>query len=99
MAPEDVQTFQGEGCDECNNSGYKGRIAIFEMFLLDEETKEKISTRVSTIELRQTAKKKGMTSLREEGWQKVQEGVTSVEEVSRITGVMQLSYHISDEDS
>ncbi|MFW5996915.1 MAG: GspE/PulE family protein, partial [Lentisphaeria bacterium] len=88
--PEAVQTYQGEGCDECNNSGYKGRIAIFEMFLLDEETKEKISTRVSTIELRQTAKAKGMTGLREEGWQKVQEGVTSVEEVSRITGVMQL---------
>ena len=98
ISVDEVAAYVGEGCDECNNSGYKGRIALFEMFLLDEEIKEQISSGASTIELRNTARRKGMVSLRREGWQKVQDGTTSVEEVSRITGVQQLSYKALTEE-
>ncbi len=88
----EVQAFCGVGCTECNNSGYRGRVAIFEMLLLDEEIKELVSNRASTVELRRAAQQHGMVSLREEGWQKVQKGMTSVEEVSRITGALQIKY-------
>lgn len=91
---DEVQAFYGTGCTECNNSGYRGRVAIFEMFLLDEEIKELVSSAASTIEIRRAARERGMITLREEGWQKVQEGMTSVEEVARITGALQISYNL-----
>ncbi len=89
---DQVQAFYGSGCTECNHSGYRGRVAIFEMFLLNEEIKELVSSRATTIELRRTAYQHGMVSLREEGWQKVQQGTTSIEEVARITGALQIRY-------
>lgn len=89
----EIQAFYGTGCNECNGSGYRGRVAIFEMFLLDEEIKELISNSKSNIELRRAACERGMRTLREEGWQKVQQGMTSIEEVSRITGALQITYN------
>ncbi len=89
---DEVQTYCGTGCNECNYSGYRGRVAIFEILLLDEEIKELVSNRASSVELRRIAQQHGMISLREEGWEKVQQGRTTVDEVARITGTMQLSY-------
>ncbi len=92
MEPEDVQAWMGTGCGECNDSGYRGRIAIHEIFLLDEETQDMICNHVASTELRRTARERGMRTLRENGWEKVVAGKTSIEEITRITGAMQISY-------
>lgn len=94
IGEEEVQAIQGRGCGACNNSGYRGRVAIFEVFLLNEEIKELVSNQVSSVELRRIAHKHGMVSLREEGWQKVQQGLTTIEEVSRITGALNITYKV-----
>jgi type II secretory ATPase GspE/PulE/Tfp pilus assembly ATPase PilB-like protein len=93
IPPEDVKAWVGRGCPECTEAGYRGRIAIFELFLLDEELRDMISSHVSTTELRRAARSRGMLSLRENGWEKVLLGKTTIEEISRITGALQISYN------
>jgi type II secretory ATPase GspE/PulE/Tfp pilus assembly ATPase PilB-like protein len=92
IEPEDVKAWRGPGCPECSERGYRGRVAIFELFLLDEELQDLISVRSSTSELRHAARDGGMHSLREDGWEKVTQGVTTIEEITRITGAMQIAY-------
>jgi type IV pilus assembly protein PilB len=88
FSPEDakaVQVFEPKGCEKCNNSGYKGRVGLFEVMELDEEIKEMVMIGASTSELRQKAKEKGMLTLRQSGLEKIKSGVTSIEEVLRET--------------
>jgi len=88
FAPESaksVKVYEPKGCEKCNNSGYKGRIALFEAMEVDEEIKEHILVGSSTSELRQKAKEKGMLTLRMSGIEKVKQGLTSIEEVVRET--------------
>jgi len=88
FSPEDakaVQVFEPKGCEKCNNSGYKGRVGLFEVMELDEEVKEMVMIGASTSELRQKAKEKGMLTLRQSGLEKIKSGVTSIEEVLRET--------------
>ena len=96
IAPEEVQAWRGRGCVECNHSGYRGRVGIFEIFLLDEEMQDLVSANTATSELRRRALTRGMRTLRENGWDKVAEGATSVEEVARITSTFQISYDMGD---
>jgi general secretion pathway protein E/type IV pilus assembly protein PilB len=93
LEPEQLRACRGRGCLECSHTGYLGRVAVLEIFLLDEEIEELVSRRASTRELRQAARNSGMRTLREAGWEKVQAGVTSIEEVTRITGTQQLTYN------
>ncbi|HOK04285.1 MAG TPA: GspE/PulE family protein [Victivallales bacterium] len=93
---EDVRAFKGEGCSKCNFTGYKGRIAIYEFFLLDEELQDMTAAHASSSELRKTAKNKGMKTLREDGWIKLSRGLTSIEEVSRITGNFIIGYDMGE---
>jgi type IV pilus assembly protein PilB len=74
----------GLGCELCRKTGYRGRTGIYEMMLVDEELAELISARVSTGELRQAARRKGMRLLREDGLEKVRLGWTTPDEVSRV---------------
>ena len=88
LRPEDVtgRTFYyGKGCDYCNNTGYKGRLALFEEMVLDDELRELIMKHASTAVLRQEARKRGMRTLREAGLLSIYDGVTSIEEVVRET--------------
>ncbi|MCK5004075.1 MAG: type IV-A pilus assembly ATPase PilB [Candidatus Aminicenantes bacterium] len=88
FAPESaksVKVYEPKGCEKCNNTGYKGRIALFEAMEVDEEIKEHILVGSSTSELRQKAKEKGMLTLRMSGIEKVKQGLTSIEEVVRET--------------
>lgn len=94
LSPAEVITYRGRGCNECNDSGYRGRIAIFELFLLDEEVRDLVSAGASNSELRRTARERGMHTLREDGWNKVMAGQTTAEEITRITGSLQLSYDV-----
>ena len=94
----EVKAWKGTGCLECDHTGYRGRVAIYEFFLLDEELQDMVAAHAGTSELRKAAMERGMRSLRQDGWEKVQDGATSIEEVQRITSTYQISYNIDDLD-
>lgn len=75
----------GTGCERCRGSGYRGRTAIHEVLVLDEDLRELITQRVSSVKLRQLARTKGLKSLREDGWERVVAGITTPDEVLRVT--------------
>ena len=80
-----VKLFRGKGCERCNGTGFKGRVALFEVMDVDEEMRELILSGGSANELRQQAMEDGMIGLRQSGLQKIREGVTTMEEVIRET--------------
>jgi type IV-A pilus assembly ATPase PilB len=77
--------MRGVGCDNCKHLGYKGRMGIFEIFLIDDEVRHMVNEKASTIELRKRAREMGMRTLREDGIRKVLAGLTSAEEVIGVT--------------
>ena len=81
----EAQVMKPVGCDQCRNTGYKGRMGIFEIFIIDDEVRHMINKRSSTLTLRQRARELGMRTLREDGVRKVLAGLTSAEEVISIT--------------
>ncbi len=87
MRPEgvDVPTWRGRGCDVCFGSGFKGRVGIFELMELNEEIRRMITRNEDASVLTAAAKRNGMRTLREDGWDKVAEGVTTPEEILRVT--------------
>ena len=88
LLPDDLtgNTFcYGKGCENCNNTGYRGRTALFETMLISDAIRELVLASVSTMELRNQAQQEGMRSLRESGLLKIFEGSTSIEEVVRET--------------
>lgn len=88
VTPEEAQKYKpmkGTGCKVCNNSGYKGRIALYEVMPFGEQLKELVLQGASSAELKVAAIKSGMKSLRMSGLTKVGEGMTTLEEVLRIT--------------
>ncbi len=80
------EVAQAVGCKRCNNTGYRGRTGIFELFLVDEEIEELIQEKPSISKLRRVAQKKGMTTMKQDGILKVLRGKTTLEEVKRVTG-------------
>jgi len=82
---DEVKTFKGEGCDECNFTGYYGRTAIYEILSVDEKIQDLIMKKASIVDIRNAAAKQGMRSLRQDGWMKVMKGVTTPDEVLRVT--------------
>jgi type IV pilus assembly protein PilB len=88
MKREDIKGkkfFKGTGCDNCNNTGYKGRIALFELMLLNDTMRDMVLQNASTDELREEARKNGMVPLREFGIGVAADGVTTLDEVIRET--------------
>ncbi len=81
-----VELKRGKGCLHCRNTGYLGRLGIFEVFPMSEQLKKLIAGRADDAQLRQVAVREGMTTLREDAWRKVQAGLTTVEEAVRVTG-------------
>ena len=82
---EHVDAFHGRGCEACNGSGYKGRAGIFELMQLNEEIRELIMKGADASKLTDAARRNGMRQLREDGWVKVKLGMTTAEEVTRVT--------------
>lgn len=83
-----VTTLKGPcGCDRCRGTGYRGRIGIFEIFRLNEELHELVLKRESTRTLAQVARKHGMRTLGQSGWEKIAAGHTTMEEVLRVVTV------------
>ena len=88
LTPEDVKNAnlqKGRGCGNCNGTGHRGRMGIFEIFVIDDEARKLIYDRVPTNVLRQRAREMGMRTLREDGIRKVLAGQTTPEEVIRAT--------------
>jgi type IV pilus assembly protein PilB len=88
FTPEDAKSitcYHGKGCNTCSETGYKGRLALYEVMVINEEIKKLILDGASTIELREAARANGMLTLRESGLMKLREGLTSIEEVVRVT--------------
>jgi len=88
LRPEDVAgktLYYGKGCDYCNNTGYRGRIGIYENMVLDDDMREAIIQQSSTQVLREMAIKRGMRTLRESGLLRIFDGITTIEEVVKET--------------
>ncbi len=88
FSPKEAKTvtcYRGKGCMACRDTGYRGRIGLYEVVLLNEQMREAILIGASVSELRMLQAKYGMKSLGESGLQKIREGVTTVEEVVRVT--------------
>ena len=80
-----LKTYKGKGCSACNNTGYKGRIGLYEVMEVTDEIRELILIGASALELRKKAIDDGMITLRESGLQKIRNGITTIEEVVRET--------------
>jgi len=83
--PASSYIYQGKGCENCFKTGYRGRLAVFEIFVIDEEIREMITSRASGVEVKKVARKKGMRTLREAALDKALKGITTLEEVMRVT--------------
>ena len=88
MTPSDAAGkpfFRGRGCVACNNTGYKGRTAIHEFMIINDEIRELVVRGASTAEMRNAGSRNGMETLREAGMSKIYQGVSTIEEVARET--------------
>ena len=84
LTPEDLEgatLYRGAGCERCGGTGYKGRYAIHELLVIDDEIRHAIIEGKSATEIKELARKKGMKTLREDGIQKALQGITTLEEV------------------
>jgi type IV pilus assembly protein PilB len=90
LRPQDVKGkkfYYGRGCDRCNNTGHRGRTGIYELMVMSDELRDQIVNNSSTDELRISARRLGMSTLREAGLRAIFGGVTTIEEIVRETVV------------
>jgi general secretion pathway protein E len=80
-----ITVYHGTGCKNCSQTGFRGRAGIFELLVVDDDIRQLILSKTSAHIIRDAARKKGMRTLREDGWDKVVSGVTTVEEILRVT--------------
>ena len=88
LSPEDIEgrnLYRGRGCDFCNQSGYKGRMGLFEILVMDDELRDLVMKQASTNLLRSEAQKRGMRTLRQSGLAALFDGLTTIDEVIRET--------------
>lgn len=85
LPPEELRALRGRGCVECGGKGTRGRVAVYEFFVMHEAVAELLGPGVSTTKLRAAARQYGWRSLREEAWKKVQQGLIPIAEVQRLT--------------
>ncbi|MDD3487464.1 MAG: GspE/PulE family protein [Candidatus Moranbacteria bacterium] len=83
--PSEIKMYKGKGCPKCSDLGMKGRIGIFEVFYVDEEVSDIMGKQVDEDKLRQIAQKQGMITMKQDGILKVIKGLTTLEEVERVT--------------
>ena len=81
------QIFHGAGCDHCRNSGYLGRVGIYELLVIDEKFRDMINKDSSVVNMRKAFHESGRPSLFNDGIEKVKQGLTTIEEVLRVTEV------------
>jgi len=79
--PDDGEYYHGEGCDQCNDTGYQGREALFEILNIDQEISRLITEEAGEDQIREAARRKGFSTLRERGINKIKQGITTPEEI------------------
>jgi len=79
------ELMHGEGCDKCRNTGYSGRVGLYELLILDDFLRDRIAANPNVTEFRRMCVERGMTTLRADGFEKIGQGLTTVEEVLRVT--------------
>ncbi len=84
-APPGTALYRGKGCDDCRGTGYRGRMGIYELFPITEDARSLMLRRATARDIRQHAIAAGMLTLRMDGWRRAVEGLTTVEEVLRVT--------------
>jgi general secretion pathway protein E len=82
---ESIRVWRGAGCENCFGTGFTGRVGVFEMMELNDEIRQLIMKNTDAVGITTVARRNGMRNLREDGWLKVQSGVTTAEEVLRVT--------------
>lgn len=85
--PNKVDLFHGAGCESCNHTGYSGRLGAYELLLTTDKIRQMIMAGESSSAVRRMARVEGMTTMREDAWQKALNGITTIEEVNRKTRV------------
>lgn len=80
----DVKFYKGSGCNECGNTGYYGRVGVFEVLLVSEKISRLILEHASSADIEKVAKEEGMVTMKQDGYMKVVEGITTIEEVLRV---------------
>lgn len=93
LTPDDVkgkEFYYGKGCSRCNNTGYRGRIGIFEIMMFNDEIRELVMNQASTGVLRSAAQKNGMTLLRDNGLMAIYDGTTSIDEIVKETMIEEI---------
>jgi type IV pilus assembly protein PilB len=84
--PYDIEAYEARGCARCKYSGYKGRVGLYEAMRMSDELRELAIKRASADQIRRVAVEEGMQILQLDGFDKVRAGITSIEEVARVTG-------------
>ncbi|HQJ15996.1 MAG TPA: ATPase, T2SS/T4P/T4SS family [Candidatus Omnitrophota bacterium] len=83
----EVKIFRGRGCPNCNNTGFLGRTAIYEILLIDDTIKDLVLKKAPASQIKSVSLARGMRTLRQDGWQKVLAGVSTPEEVMKVTNI------------
>lgn len=81
-----MEAYNAQGCSRCNHSGYKGRIGLYEVLTVTEEIRRLTLARAPAPQINEVAVRQGMRLLRDDGLEKVRLGMTSIAEVTRVTG-------------
>ncbi|MDP2710756.1 MAG: type IV-A pilus assembly ATPase PilB [Solirubrobacteraceae bacterium] len=82
----DMEAYQATGCSRCNHSGYKGRVGLYEVMVVSEEIRKLALARAPAPQIAEVAVRQGMRLMRDDGLEKVRHGMTSIQEVTRVTG-------------
>jgi type II secretory ATPase GspE/PulE/Tfp pilus assembly ATPase PilB-like protein len=82
---KDVRLYKGKGCDKCNHTGYAGRMGVYEVLEIDDSMRDLITTRADSDKIKEQAQANGMTTMLEDGFDKVVSGQTTLEEILRVT--------------
>ena len=80
-----MQFYEGEGCQECHHTGFRGRMGIFEYLPVDDDIRKEIMAGSDADRIKRAASEKGLATLRQDGWRKVKRGITTIREVLRVT--------------
>jgi type IV pilus assembly protein PilB len=81
----DEKILKGKGCDKCRKTGYTGRLGIYELLIMDDQLRDMVTANPDVIQLRRKCREKGLVTLREDGFQKVRAGLTTIDEILRVT--------------
>ena len=79
------KTFRGKGCDRCRKTGYAGRLGIYELMVMDDALRDMVTRNPDVNQLRKLCRERGLVTLREDGFEKVMKGLTTVDEILRVT--------------